>query len=40
VQVLDAARITGLYAPQIRLYVAGGGFLGAALGAVIVAALE
>ena len=40
VQVLDDARIAGLYSPTTRLYVAGGGFLGAALGAAIVAVLE
>jgi uncharacterized protein involved in exopolysaccharide biosynthesis len=40
VQVLDYARNTGLYSPKTRLYVAGGGFLGAALGAVIVSVLE
>jgi len=40
VQVLDYARNTGLYSPKTRLYVAGGGFLGAALGAAIVAVLE
>ena len=40
VQVLDYARNTGLYSPKTKLYVAGGGFLGAALGAAIVAVLE
>ena len=40
VQVLDYARNAGLYSPKTRLYVAGGGFLGAALGAAIVAVLE
>jgi len=40
VQVLDYARNTGLYSPKTRLYVAGGGFLGAALGAAIVSVLE
>jgi capsular polysaccharide biosynthesis protein len=40
VQVLDYARNAGLYSPKTRLYVAGGGFLGAALGAAIAAVLE
>jgi uncharacterized protein involved in exopolysaccharide biosynthesis len=40
VQVLDYARNAGLYSPKTRLYVAGGGFLGAVLGAAIVAVLE
>ena len=40
VQVLDYARNAGLYSPKTKLYVAGGGFLGAALGAAIVAVLE
>ena len=39
-QVLDYARNASLYSPKTRLYVAGGGFLGAALGAAIVAVLE
>jgi uncharacterized protein involved in exopolysaccharide biosynthesis len=40
VQVLDYARNTGLYSPKTKLYVAGGGFLGAAVGAAIAAVLE
>ena len=40
VQVLDAPRNTGRYSPQTRLYVMGGGALGAALGAAIAAVLE
>jgi uncharacterized protein involved in exopolysaccharide biosynthesis len=40
VQVLDYARNAGVYSPKTKLYVAGGGFLGAAVGAGIVAILE
>jgi uncharacterized protein involved in exopolysaccharide biosynthesis len=40
VPVLDYARTAGLYSPKAKLYVAGGGFLGAAMGAAIVAVLE
>jgi uncharacterized protein involved in exopolysaccharide biosynthesis len=40
VQVLDYARNAELYSPKTRLYVAGGGLLGAALGAAIAAVLE
>lgn len=40
VRVLDYARNAGLYSPRTRLYVAGGGALGAALGAGIAAVLE
>jgi protein tyrosine kinase modulator len=40
VKVRDHARHADLYAPQTRLYVAAGGFLGAALGAAIAGVLE
>jgi capsular polysaccharide biosynthesis protein len=40
VQVLDYARNAGVYSPKTKLYVAGGGFLGAAVGAFIVAVVE
>jgi uncharacterized protein involved in exopolysaccharide biosynthesis len=40
VQILDYARSAGLYSPKTKLYVAAGGFLGAALGAAFVAILE
>jgi capsular polysaccharide biosynthesis protein len=40
VQVIDYARNAGLYSPKTRLYLVAGAFLGAAVGATIVAVLE
>jgi uncharacterized protein involved in exopolysaccharide biosynthesis len=39
-EIRDYARSVGVYSPQTKLYVAGGGFLGAAVGAAIVAVVE
>ena len=40
VEIRDYARNAHLYSPQTRLYVAAGGFLGAAVGAMIAAVAE
>jgi uncharacterized protein involved in exopolysaccharide biosynthesis len=40
VEIPDAARVTGIYSPNTKIYVAAGGILGAGLGAAIMGILE
>lgn len=40
VEIPDSARVTGIYSPNTRIYVAAGGILGAGLGAAIMGVLE